>query len=237
MTEHLQGTDEWRQDRLGKVTASRISEVIAKRKDGKPSAMRANYMAQLITERLTEVPTEHFVSAAMAWGTMKEPEARAAYAWDRDVDVVESGFVDHPGIAMTGCSPDGLVGDDGMVQFKCPESATHIDTLLTGRIDSEYLAQMQWEMASTNRAWSDFCSYDPRLPESMRLKIIRVERDEEFIVSTAKAVVAFLEELDAKLAALRSMYDPSATIQAAVAAGVNSIALTAPAASLVGVGP
>lgn len=201
----VQGTEAWHQARLGKVTASRVADVIARTKTGY-SASRANYMAELIAERLSGARTEGFTNAAMAWGTEKEPEARAAYSFMRDVDVVEVGFIDHPTIAMTGASPDGLVGEDGMLEIKCPNTATHLDTLLGGVVPAKYVSQMQWQMACAGRQWCDFASYDPRLPEPMRLFIQRVPRDDAFLSEAEKEVSTFLAELDAKMDALTTRF-------------------------------
>ena len=200
-----QGTDAWFAARLGKVTASRVADVIAKTKTGY-SASRANYMAELIAERLSGARSEGFTNAAMQWGTDKEPDARAAYCFMRDVDVAEVGFIDHPTIAMTGASPDGLVGDDGMVEVKCPNTATHLETLLGGVVPAKYFSQMQWQMACADRQWCDFASYDPRLPEPMRLFIQRVPRDADWLRATEEDVAAFLAELDAKIDALTARY-------------------------------
>lgn len=197
-----QGSPEWFAARLGKVTASRVCDVVAKTKTGW-GASRTNYMAELIAERLTETQTEGFTNAAMRHGTETEPEARTAYEFQVDVDVVQVGFVDHPTIAMTGASPDGLVGDGGLVEIKCPQVATHIDTLLGGSVPGKHLTQIQWQLACTGRAWCDFVSYDPRLPENMRLFIRRVNRDDVAIAGLERDVREFLAETDAKLAALR----------------------------------
>lgn len=210
MTEALiQGSDEWLAARCGKVTASRVADVIAKTKTGY-GASRANYMAELIAERLTGQPAEKFSNAAMAWGTEKEPEARAAYSFLKDVDVVEVGFIAHPRIAMTGASPDGLVGDLGLVEFKCPQTATHIDTLTGHAVPAKYVTQIQWQLACTGRAWCDFASYDPRLPHEMRLWVRRVERDDDLIAELEREVSAFLSELDAKVGELERLYRPQA---------------------------
>lgn len=205
MTEIIQGSPEWHALRIGKVTASRVSDVIAKTKTGW-GASRANYMAELIAERLTGEPAEKYSNAAMAWGTEKEPDARAAYEFFRDAQVSEIAFVDHPVIGMTGASPDGLVGDHGLVEIKCPNTATHLDTLLTQAIPSKYVTQMLWQMACTGRQWCDFVSYDPRLPEAMSLFVKRVDRDDKLIASLEKDVAEFLAELDLKLAQLDTLY-------------------------------
>ena len=197
-----QGSADWFKVRLGKVTASRVADVIAKTKTGY-GASRKNYMAELVAERLTGAPTESYINAAMKWGTDTEPQARAAYEFFRDASVAEVGFVPHPKIVMSGASPDGLVGDDGLLELKCPSTATHIDTLLAKAIPDKYLVQMQWQMACAGRAWCDFASFDPRLPEDLRLFVKRVHRDEARIGELEREIVAFLAELDAMIAALR----------------------------------
>lgn len=205
-----QGSPEWRALRCGKVTASRIADVTAKGRGGAPSAMRANYLSQVVAERLTGVPQEDtFESAAMAWGKKVEPDARAAYAfYHAKVELVA--FVDHPVIAMSGCSPDGLVGDKGLAQFKCPNTATHIATLRGASIDGGYIKQMQWEMACTGRLWCDFVSYDPRMPEEMRLHVRRVARDSAMIVEIAAAVSEFQAEVEAAVADLLTRFRAAA---------------------------
>jgi putative phage-type endonuclease len=205
MTEIIQGSAEWLAIRLGKVTASRVADVVAKTKSGW-GASRANYAAQLIAERLTGTISESFINAAMAWGNEKEPDARRAYEWQADCEVVEIGFVPHPSLAMSGASPDGLIGDDGLVEIKCPNTATHIDTLLGQTAPAKYVTQMQWQMACTGRKWCDFVSYDPRLPEEMSLFIRRVERDDKRIAELEEMVAEFLAELDAKVGELRRLY-------------------------------
>lgn len=207
MDEIVQGTDEWHALRLGKVTASKVADVIAKTQKGY-AASRANYAAQLITERLTGQPTETFTNAAMQWGTDMEPEARAAYEYYRAEDVVQVAFVNHPEIPDTGASPDGLVGPDGLVEIKCPNSATHIETLTGKSAPAKYITQMQWQMACTGRQWCDFVSYDPRLPESMRFYCVRVPRDNAMIAELEAEVVKFLGEVRAKVDQLKRIYEP-----------------------------
>jgi putative phage-type endonuclease len=191
----IQGSDEWKEARLGKVTASKISDVMAQGRSGQPSATRATYMGQLIAERLTGVPAESFKSEAMEWGNETEAQARNAYAFMRDVDVQEVGFIAHPTIEDSGASPDGFSGEDGLVEIKCPNTATHIKTVLSGTAPAQYIKQMQWQMACTGRQWCDFISYDPRLPEHMQMVVVRVERDAELIADMEAAVTAFLAEM------------------------------------------
>ncbi len=202
-----QGTEAWVQARLGRVTASRIADVVVKTKTGW-GAGRFNYMADLIVERLTGVAVEGFKSAAMQYGTETEPQARIFYELLEGVNVAPGGFVFHPRIEMAGASPDGLVGADGLVEIKCPLTKTHIDTLLGGSVDGTYVKQMQWQMACTGRSWCDFVSFDPRLPEHMRLFVRRVARDEATIADLEKEVVAFLAELADKEERLRRYGEP-----------------------------
>jgi putative phage-type endonuclease len=202
-----QGSTEWHMERLGRVTASRVADIIAKTKSGY-STSRDNYAAQVIVERLTGVPTESFTNAAMQWGTDMEPEARAAYEFYRACDVDQVGFVPHPDIGDTGASPDGLVGTDGLIEIKCPITATHIDTLLRRVVPGKYVTQMMWQMACTGRKWCDFVSFDPRMPESMRFFCVRVERDNETILELEREVVAFLKEVREKITDLQRAYDP-----------------------------
>ena len=199
MTE--QRTEEWFAARLGKVTASRMDDVTA----GKTTAARRNYMAQLVVERLTGKATESYSNAAMVWGTEQEPFARAAYEVERQVMVDEVGMIPHPVIPMSGASPDGLVGEDGLVEIKCPNTWTHLDTLLNRKPDSKYINQMQWQMACTGRKWCDFVSYDSRMEGKLQLCIIRIPRDDEHIATLEKQVVQFLGELDTLLTKLKAL--------------------------------
>ncbi len=205
MSDIIQGTAEWKAIRLGKVTASRVSDLIAKTKTGW-GASRANYMAELLAERLTGVPADSYTNAAMAWGTEQEPTARLAYEFRGMIEVEQIGFIHHPAIEMSGASPDGLVGTEGMVEIKCPNTATHIETLLVGRIPEKYVTQMLWQLACTGRNWCDFVSFDPRLPERMRLFVARVQRDEKRIKELEASVTEFLFELDNKIAGLSRLY-------------------------------
>jgi len=196
-----QRTEEWFTARLGKVTASRLADLMAKTKTGY-GASRENYMAELIVERLTQTPPVGFNSAAIQWGIENEPFARQAYEEFAIVSVVETGFVPHPSIEMAGASPDGLVDDEGLVEIKCPNTATHINTMLSGNAPTKYILQMQWQMACTGRKWCDFVSYDPRMPKEYRLFIKRVDRDDDKIKEMEAEVIKFLTELDQKLSAL-----------------------------------
>lgn len=189
-----QGTPEWFAQRLGKVTASRVSDIIAKTKTG-VSASRANYLAQLVAERLTGQAADTFKSGAMQHGTETEPQARMAYEAETGLMVTEVAMIQHPAIEMSGASPDGLVGEDGLVEIKCPNTSTHIATLMADKAPSQYIPQMQWQMACTGRAWCDFVSFDPRMPEDMQLFIKRVPRDNALIAEYEAEVVKFLAEV------------------------------------------
>ena len=198
-----QGSPEWLALRAGKVTASRIADVIAKTKSGY-SASRANYKAQLVAEILTGQPQETYSNAAMQWGTETEPLARAAYEAHRGVFVDQTGFVLHPFIEGAGASPDGLV-DDGLLEIKCPNTAIHIDYLLANEVPCKYLPQMAWQCACTERAWVDFVSFDPRMPENLRLFVIRYEPSMEFIRELEREVVQFIEEVASTVERLRKI--------------------------------
>ena len=191
----IQGSEAWFAHRLGRVTASRLSDVVAKLKTGE-AASRSGYRAELVAERLTGKRVEGFTNAAMAWGTAAEPLARAAYEAEMGVFVTETGMIDHPVIAMTGASPDGLVSTDGQIECKCPETKNHIDTILSGKAPAKYIPQMQWQMACTGRAWCDFIRFDPRMPADMQLFVVRVARDDALIASYEAEVIKFLAEVD-----------------------------------------
>lgn len=198
-----QGSIEWFLARCGKVTASKVADVVARTKSGY-GASRATYMGQLIAERLTGKPTDSYTSAAMQWGIETEPQARAAYEFIRDVEVEQTGFIIHPAIDMSGASPDGLV-DDGLIEIKCPNTSTHIDTLLSRKVPAKYVTQMMWQMACTGREWCDFVSFDPRMPEDMRLFVERIERDNDKISFLEEEVTIFLEQIEQKITQLQEM--------------------------------
>ncbi|MDU4301545.1 MAG: YqaJ viral recombinase family protein, partial [Eikenella corrodens] len=159
-------------------------------------AARKNYMAELLCQRLTGQQEEKFTSAAMQHGTDTEPAARAMYMLETGADVTETGFIPHPTIAMSGASPDGLVGEDGLIEIKCPNTATHLEFLQNQKPKHEYLLQMQWQMACTGRQWCDFVSYDDRLPEKLAYRCIRIPRDDKLIAELEEEAVKFLTELD-----------------------------------------
>jgi putative phage-type endonuclease len=201
-----QRTEEWHLARLGKVTASRVGDVLAKIKTGE-SASRKNYKMELVVQRLTGQPQESFTNAAMEWGTATEPQARMAYEAHTGLFVEEKGFIDHPTIEGFGCSPDGVIGETlhskhnsitpmtGLIEIKCPNTATHIETVLENKAPSKYIPQMQCQMAVTGAKWCDFVSFDPRVPEDLQLLVVRVERDQEYIDSMEVEVKQFLSEV------------------------------------------
>jgi putative phage-type endonuclease len=202
-------TDDWFAARAGKVTASRIADMMARTKTGW-GAGRDAYLSQLVIERLTGTREAGFSNAAMQWGTDQEPNARECYSFERGLVVVEEGFVPHPAIDMAGASPDGLVGDGGLVEIKCPNTATHIATLRGAPIADKYIKQMQFQMACTGRAWCDFVSYDPRLPVEMQLHITRVNADLKLIAEIEAAAIEFLAEVEATVADLTLRYRKAA---------------------------
>jgi len=201
-----QGTEEWHEERLGKVTASRITDMLTKAPSGNWGSGRKNYAAELVIERLTgaRIPAG-FSSRSIELGKENEAEARRVYSLMSDNSVEQVGFINHPKIEMSGCSPDGLVGEDGCTEFKCPNTATHIEYLLGKKIDKIYLMQMQWQMSCTRRKWNDFNSYDPRMPGGLRLKTIRVPRDDYAIVALEKQVREFLSEVEKIVDRLRKL--------------------------------
>jgi putative phage-type endonuclease len=206
MIEVEQRSNEWFALRLGKVTASRVADLMAKTKTGY-SATRENYMAQLVVERISNSQAESFTNAAMQWGTDQEPYARAEYEATQGAMVEECGFVSHPTIEMAGASPDGLVGDEGLIEIKCPNTATMIDVLLTGVVASKYNTQMQFQMACTGRQWCDYVVFDPRMPAKAQMFIKRVARDEAFIAEMEAEVTKFLSEVAEKVAKIQSIIE------------------------------
>lgn len=190
-----QGTPEWFSQRLGKVTASRVADVMATTKSG-PSASRKNYLMELLCQRLTGRREEGFTSAAMQRGIDMEPLARSAYEIDKSVIVTEAGFVTHPDCPYLGASPDGLVAHDGLIEIKNPNTAQHVACIQSGKHDEKYYPQMQCQMACTGRQWCDFVSYDDRMPEPLQLFVCRVERSDKYIAEMMESVRSFLDELE-----------------------------------------
>lgn len=205
MTNNPQERDSWIAKRRGKITASRIGLVTRRKRDGKPYAGYLDYLHEILTERLTEKAAEHFVSDAMQWGIDQEESAAQHYAFETGAEIAYSDFVDHPSGLETGASPDRLVGKEGLLEIKCPNTTTHVDFLLTGEIKEDYLWQMQWQMACTGRKWCDFMSFDPRLPVHLQSKIKRIDRDETMIKDAMDAVYEALKIVREKEEALLAL--------------------------------
>lgn len=202
-----QRSDEWYSARLGKVTASRVADVMARTKSG-PAASRDNYMMQLLCERLTGKKEESFTTAAMQRGVELEAVARSAYEVDAGVMVIETGFCVHAAVSGFGASPDGLVGTDGLVEIKCPNTKQHVEFLRTGKPEGKYVWQMMAQMACTDRAWCDFVSFDDRMPEELQFSRVRIYRDAEEEKAMMAAIRQFLAELDAVEAEMRARMTP-----------------------------
>jgi putative phage-type endonuclease len=203
-----QRTEEWFQQRLGKVTASRISDVIAKTKTG-VSTSRQNYLVQLVSERITGKKGDSFVNQAMLDGIEREGAARALYMLNRDVSVTEVGFFDHPIIKNSGASPDGAVNAEeegkyaGLIEIKCPIETTHTNTLMSKSVPSKYIPQMQWQLACTGAKWVDFVSYNPNFPMELQLFVARVDRDDTYIGELEAEVIKFLDEVEQTIIKLK----------------------------------
>jgi putative phage-type endonuclease len=199
-----QRSAEWHQLRFGKVTASRVADILAKTKTG-PSASRQNYLIELALQRTTGVIQESYSNAAMEWGAQTEPQARVAYEIKTSNFVDQVPFVDHPTIKWFGCSPDGLVSDNGLVEIKCPNSATHWEYFKYNRPPTKYVIQMQAQMACTGRDWCDFVSFDPRMPERSQLLVVRVDRDDAFIAEMEAEIKQFLDEVEIEVNLMKGM--------------------------------
>ena len=199
----IQGSEEWLNLRAGKVTASRVADLLAKTKTG-PSASRGNYLIELALQRVTKTIEESYTNAAMEWGTQTEPQARVAYEVKTGNFVDQVAFIDHPTISGFGCSPDGLVGDSGLIEIKCPNSATHWSYIKANEPPNKYFIQMQAQMAVTGAKWCDFVSFDPRMPERSQLLIVNVPRDPEFILYMETEIKQFLSEVEAEIKLMES---------------------------------
>ena len=199
-----QRSESWFNARLGKATGSKLNEALSKTKNG-DGAECVKYRLQLVTERLTGLKTETYSNNYMEWGTEQEPFAREAYEAKFNEFVVEEGFVDHPTIPMTGASPDGLVGTEGLIEIKCPASTTHVSYLADGKVPTKYKKQMIWQIVCTGRKWCDFVSFDPRLPENLRLFVVRFEPTAQEIAEVEAQVVDFLKTVDELETKLRGL--------------------------------
>lgn len=188
-----QRTDSWYAQRLGFCTGSRVNDALAK----KGSATRENYLWQLVAERLTGISQDNFQpTAAMIRGTEQEPISKAAYEATTGRFVTDVGFVKHPTIQWFGASPDGLIDDDGVLEMKNPNSATHLQYLKSGEPPTKYKNQMICQILCTGRKWADFVSFDSRLPESKQLFIVRYEPTNEEIEKLLTGVQEFLAEVE-----------------------------------------
>lgn len=207
--ELVQGTPDWLAARAGSLGASQVHEALTRTKTGW-GAGRANIKARMVAERLTGQPQESFSNAAMQWGNDWEDAARTAYAFLHGVTVAQMGLAVHPTIKGTHASPDGLVGDKGLVEIKCPNTATHIETLKSQIIPAKYQTQMLWQMICLGREWCDFASFDPRMPEEMQLFVARLHRDDARVAELESGVAEFIAEVDADVAALTTLYRKAA---------------------------
>lgn len=203
----LQRTDAWLSARCGCVTASNLGRVMAKTKSEHVSATRKNYMMELLCQRLTGKNDTSFTSTAMQRGIDLEPLARKTYILNQfDAKVTEVGFIPHPTIHFFGASPDGLVNDDGLLEIKCPNTSTHLDTLITREPKHEYLLQMHAQMLCTGRRWCDFVSFDNRLPDNLAYFVTRIHQNNALAVEIEKEVTLFLLELETKLVEINELH-------------------------------
>jgi putative phage-type endonuclease len=200
--DQLQRTDAWYEVRLGKATASRFNDVLAKIKYGEAAA-RKNYRAQLVVERLTGQREEGFMTTAMQWGIDNEPIAKLAYMAETGNEVEEAFFVQHAALDA-GASPDGYVDKNGLIEIKCPNTATHIETLREQDIPMHYYAQVQGQLWLTDRTWCDFVSFDPRMPANAQIFIKRIARNDTYIENLEKEITEFLKEVDAEFDFIQS---------------------------------
>jgi len=193
----IETLEEFNARRLGRVGASRIADIMAKGKGGDSSASRKNYMAELLCERLTGIHAESFTSPAIQWGIDHEDEARCAYEMETGNSIIQCAGFSHPTIPMAGASPDGLIGDEGVLEIKCPNTATHLDFLDTGKPDKRYQWQMTWQVVCSGRKWADFVSFDPRLPDELAFKVVRFIPSTDMTLDAEAEVGVFVSELDA----------------------------------------
>lgn len=199
----MQRDSDWFARRAGKFTGSRFSDLMAKTKSG-PSASRKNLITRLAVERLLGTCVETYSNFAMQRGIELEPEAIRAYEDDQLVAVEAIDFVEHPTLDFVGCSPDGLIGDSGLVEVKCPSAeAKHYEALRYGSHADEYGWQIQGQLWVTDRAWCDAVSYDPRFPPGLQLAIVRVNRDEDAIAELHKACLDAEKEVEDQVAWFR----------------------------------
>lgn len=189
-----QRSAEWHAARLGKVTASKVADVMAKTKSGY-STSRENYMIEIALQRITKKAKDGFTNAAMQRGTDLEPIARSAYESSEGVMVIECGLIDHPEVKSFAASPDGLVGTDGLLEIKCPDEKQHFAFLRSMIPDNKYQIQMLAQMACTGRKWCDFVSFDDRFPIELQYAKMRFMRDDKRISEMLSEITSFLEEV------------------------------------------
>lgn len=203
-----QNTPEWLNLRLGKCTGSRVKDALQLLRNGEPGAKRKNYLIELVTQRMTGFAVDHYVSDAMIWGSEQEKYARAAYevVTGNDVDLV--GMYVHPNIADFSSSPDGIIGADGLVEIKCPQSTTHVEWMFDGVVPEEHKLQLYAEMACSERQWVDFVSFDPRLLPRHRVLIKRLERDDVVIAAMEKGIKEFLFDVESAIKELNRLNPP-----------------------------
>lgn len=200
-----QGSPEWHAARLGMVTGSRFADVMTKGRGGGASKTAQTYMMELIGERLTGMTSDEIKSKYLDWGNEHEPLARVTYTWQTGLAVAQTGFVRHPELEWVGASPDGLVGDEGIVEIKCPYTPkAHLSTILSGEVPSEYVWQVQGNLWVTGRKWCDFISFHPRMPEDLQLYVLRVPRDEDMIEDLDRKVRRFCEQIEIKLSKIQA---------------------------------
>lgn len=217
-----QHTPEWWASRVGKVTASRIGDLMARTQKGW-GAPRRHYLAEKVAERVTGKPRDQRRVASLDQRLEMEPDARIAYEFYSDNQVEQVGFIDHPRIPNAGASPDGLIALDGGMEIKCPDTATHIDIITGGQIDRDYLLQCQFGMACTDREWWDFVSFDPNMPEELKLYVQRVERNDQLIAEIETNVIEFLAEVDQKVAEVQALMAGKTPLTLALEGSLESL--------------
>jgi len=214
--ECVQGSELWAKLRCGYITPSRARDAFDVSQSGKSKgqykATRADYLTELVCERLTGIPYPHYVSAEMQWGREHEAEARAAYELHAAELVDTTGFVLHPSVSMFGASPDGLVGDDGLIEIKCPATKTHLETLRSGVIPIEHCFQLLGELSCTGRQWVDFVSFDPRMPAHLQLFVKRYQRDDKLVAAVEVEVAHFNREIEEAMQSLPAAPSPVAEL-------------------------
>lgn len=194
-----QGSEAWLTMRLGWITASRFKDV----KAAGAGKTRKSYMYQLAAEAITGDRVESYSNEYMEWGTLTEPQARATYEFVSGNTVEEVSFIKLNDTNKIGCSPDSLVGDDGMVEFKCPKTTTQIETFLSGKMPTGHAAQVQGQLWVAQREWCDFVSFDPRIDGDASYFIQRQQRDEKLIKEISEACFKFEDELKEMIITLK----------------------------------